>query len=95
VVLLLLKTIYGLKQAAFEYWRALLNAIRAVGLTRNKADPCVYFEWTQNGLTIWASWVDDLMSGGPKNDVLQGREALKQYFDLDEVGELQEYIIGD
>lgn len=30
VVLLLLKTIYGLKQAAFEYWRALLKALETL-----------------------------------------------------------------
>ena len=41
VVLLLLKTIHGLKQAAFEYWRALLKAITAIGLLQNKADPCI------------------------------------------------------
>ena len=43
VVLLLMKTIYGLKQAAFEYWKGLLNAFKAMSLTRSKADPCIYF----------------------------------------------------
>jgi hypothetical protein len=92
VVLLLLKTIYGLKQAAFEYWKALLNALKAVGLTRSKADPCVYYRWTKDGLNIWASWVDDLLSCGTKSDVDEGRQALKQFFKLDEVGELNEYV---
>ena len=55
VVLLLLKTIYGLKQSAHEHWRAPLKAIRDVGLQRNKADPCVHFRWTDNGLNMWAS----------------------------------------
>lgn len=91
-VLLLLKTIYGLKQAAFEYWKALLKALKHVGLTRSKADPCVYFRWTARGLSIWASWVDDLLSCGNKEDVVQGRHAIKKFFDLDEVGELKEYV---
>ena len=43
VLLLLLKTIYGLKQAAFEYWKSLLKALNSVGLQQSKADPCVYF----------------------------------------------------
>ena len=47
VVLLLKKTIYGLKQAAFEYWQALLKAIKSIGLACCCADPCVYFRWTQ------------------------------------------------
>ncbi len=70
VLLLLLKTIYGLKQAAFEYWRALLKALRTMGMARSKADPCVYFKWTRNGLMIWSSWVDDLLSCGHKHDVI-------------------------
>ena len=41
---------------------------------------------------VWSSWVDDLLSGGDKVDVMKGRMTLKQYFDLDEVGELQEYV---
>ena len=92
VVLLLLKTIYGLKQAAFEYWRALLKAIKTIGLKRSKADPCVYFQWTSNGLMLWSSWVDDLLSCGNKQDVENSREAIKEHFDLDEVGELKEYV---
>jgi hypothetical protein len=92
VLLLLLKTIYGLKQAAFEYWKALLKAIRAIGLTRSKADPCVYFKWTDQGLMIWSSWVDDILSCGNKEEVIKGRQELKKHFDLDEVGEMKEYI---
>ena len=41
---------------------------------------------------LWSSWVEDLLSCGNKKDVLKGRETLKQHFDLDEVGELKEYV---
>ena len=92
VLLLLLKTNYGLKQSAFEYWRVLLQALKGVGLKRSKADPCVYFRGTNNGLNIWTSWVDDLLSIGNKTDVFEGREKLKEYFSLDEVGEVSEYV---
>ena len=92
VVLLLLRTIYGLKQAAFEYWKTLLKALKNVGLARNQADPCVYFKWTTNGIVIWSSWVDDLLSAGKEEEVKKGRNILKQHFDLDEVGELKEYV---
>jgi hypothetical protein len=93
VVLLLLKTIYGLKQAAYEYWIALLKAIRQVGMARSKADPCVYFRWTKNGLNMWSSWVDDLLSCAVEDeDLTQGREAIKTHFSLDEVGPLEEYV---
>jgi len=92
VILLLSKTIYGLKQSAFEYWKVLLHALKGVGLTRSKADPCVYYRWTNNGLNIWTSWVNDLRSIGNKADVIEGREKLKENFSLDKVGEVSEYV---
>ena len=92
VVLLLLKIIYGLKQAAFEYWRALLKALKALQLIRSKADPCVYYQWTDRDILLWSSWVDNLLLCGNKKDVLKGREALKQHFDLDKIGKLKEYV---
>jgi Reverse transcriptase (RNA-dependent DNA polymerase) len=89
---MLLKTIYGLKQAAYEYWKALLKAIKSIGLTKHKVDPCVYYRWTDQGLNLWASWVDDILSFGSERDVIQGREELKKHFALDEIGEMMEYV---
>ena len=43
-------------------------------------------------MNIWASWVDDLLSCGQKHEVENGREKIKQFFDLDKVGELSEYV---
>jgi hypothetical protein len=40
VVLLILKTIYGLKQAAYAVWRILLQIFAGMKYTRSKADPC-------------------------------------------------------
>jgi len=59
VVLLLLKTIYGLKQAAYAFWRKLIEAFWAMGYERCKGDPCLYFKWTNELITLWMSWVDD------------------------------------
>eukprot|EP00957_Ditylum_brightwellii_P036946 2796796-Ditylum_brightwellii.AAC.1 len=44
VLLLLLRTIYGLKQAVMQFWRALLAAMMDMKFERNKADPCLYFK---------------------------------------------------
>jgi Reverse transcriptase (RNA-dependent DNA polymerase) len=52
VVLLWLKGIYGIKQAAFKFWLELLNTAKAMELKRINADPCLYFRWTNNGLNL-------------------------------------------
>jgi Reverse transcriptase (RNA-dependent DNA polymerase) len=57
-VLLLLKTLYGTKQATKAFWLKLLEALHGMGYERIKADPCLYFDYTVGGLVIWLSWVD-------------------------------------
>ena len=52
LVLLLLKTIYGTKQAAKRFWLFLLGVLRVLGFEYNRADPCVYFKWTAAGLVM-------------------------------------------
>ena len=65
VVLLLLKTIYGLKQAAMCFWRELVRVMTEMGHKRSKADPCMYYSWNENEkLAIWLSWIDDNLCVG-------------------------------
>jgi hypothetical protein len=93
VLLLLKKTIYGLKQAAYAYWVVMLKAIKKIGLERSKADPCLYFRWTKNGLHMMASWVDDLMNVAiDKRDVEDCKQKFKGYFEIDELGIINEYV---
>ena len=91
-VSLLLKTVCGLKQASFECWKALPNATKSIKLNQSEADPCVCFKWTDQGLMIWSSWVDDIPSHGNEDKVIEGRQKLKEHFDLDEVGESKEHV---
>jgi len=92
VVLLLLKTIYGLKQAAYAFWQKLCGAFWNMSLQRSKADPCLHFKWTALGLLIWLMWVDDCLIIGNKADVLKSKAEMKALFECDDVGELKEYV---
>ena len=44
VVLLLLQTIYGIKQASVTYWKRAKQALCAMKCKRNAADPCLHFK---------------------------------------------------
>ena len=55
VVLLMIKTIYSLKQAAFKYWRVLVTALKTMQLIRSKVDLCVYYTRTEHGIILWSS----------------------------------------
>jgi hypothetical protein len=42
VLLLLLQTIYGLKQVALAFWRELVKALTDTNFKRSAADPCLF-----------------------------------------------------
>jgi hypothetical protein len=91
-VLLLLRTLYGLKQAAFAFWKELLKAFRLMEYKRSKADPCLYFAWTALGLVLWISWVDGCLAVGKKEAVMKAKAQMMKRFDCDEVGPMKEYV---
>jgi hypothetical protein len=92
MVLRLMKTIYGLKQAARAFWRELTAALADMRYSQSPADPCLYFCWTMKGLIIWLSWIDDCLIAGNHDGVELAKEQMKQRFDCDDVGELKEYV---
>jgi len=70
IVLLLLQTLYGLKQAAMAFWKELLLAMKMMGFKRSEADPCIYFRWSKkNGLVVWLSWINDCLYIGNIHEV--------------------------
>jgi hypothetical protein len=93
-VLLLLRTLYGTKQAAKMFWLLLLKVFKTMGFQFNRADPCLYYNWDTNGkgLVLWMSWVDDCVVMGEHEEVLKSKDVFKTHFKCDDVGELEEYV---
>ena len=92
IVLLLMRAIYGTKQAAMAFWKELLECMRDMKYERSGADPCMYFKWTAVGLIIWLSWIDDCMMWGNEPELLEEKKDFMSRFDCDDVGELKEYV---
>ena len=91
-VLKLLRPIYGCRQSAKRFWIKLLTVLNLMKFMRGAADPCVYFKWGVNGLVLIASWVDDLLICGKKQEVLNVKKELFSHLQCDDVGELTEYV---
>jgi hypothetical protein len=91
-VLLLLKTLYVLKQAAVAFWKQFIMAFGSTKYARSKADLCLYFSWTVNGLIIWISWVDDCLVCGKETGVLLAKKHVMDTFDCNEIGNRDEYV---
>jgi hypothetical protein len=90
-VLLLLKTIYGLKQAAVAFWKQLVMAFASMNFVRSKADRCLYFSWTANGLIVWVLWEDDCLVCVKEEGVLITKKQMTEQFDCDKIGNMNEY----
>ena len=65
----LLKSAYGMKQAARTFWNKLLMIMKDMGCRRSLCDPCVYWKMTKKGLLVWVSWIDDMLCIGHPNEV--------------------------
>ena len=92
-VWLLMKTSYGLIQAAVQFWKTLLKAMKYMDFERSNADPCLYWKYSEKtGLIVWLSWVDDCCVIGNEKVVLESKEKLKSLYECEDVGMLTEYV---
>jgi Reverse transcriptase (RNA-dependent DNA polymerase) len=88
----LLKTIYGTKQAAKIFWLFILGIFKSFGFKYNRVDPCLYYKWSDDGLVMWSSWVDDMSCVGQDKLVLSEMKKLTGRFKCDDTGEMKEYV---
>lgn len=92
-VLLLLKAIYGLKQAG-KIWNTVLHkALIDAGFTVTTVDPCLYLYRLGDVVIIIAVYVDDIIIGckPAQYEIIAG--VLKKHFQIKEIG-LAHWILG-
>ena len=66
-VLLLLKCIYGLVQAARQYHKKFVTILKSIGFTGGDVDPCLFVRKTKEGICFVGIYVDDnLLIGNSK-----------------------------
>ena len=73
-LLLLVKTLCGLKQAALAFWRILLPAMKKMVFSRSSANPCLYYAWTAVGLVVWLSWIENCICLEPPEAVEEDKK---------------------
>ena len=92
VVLKLRRFLYGLEQAAMAFWKQLLKCMKDMNMERSTADPCLYYDWTPDGLVMIVSWIDDTLIVGSNTAVAKNEERLMSRFDCEDCGELDGYV---
>jgi hypothetical protein len=90
-VMRLKKAIYGLKQAALAWWKALDGSMAKIGCTRLVSDSGIF---VNKGKTIVIIiYVDDvLFLGANKKDISSLKECFMQIWECRDLGDMQEFL---
>lgn len=92
-VLLLLHSIYGLVQAARQYYKKFISALRDLGFKGGYPDPCLMTRQSDEGLVYIAIWVDDSLLVGDEKAIDKAISDLRNKgFTLKVEGSLKDYL---
>jgi hypothetical protein len=84
-------TIYGLKQVALAWWKALDKSMAQLGFTCLLSDSGIFVNKTKSIVTI--VYVDNVLFLGPnKKDLLQAKEEFMKKWEYRDLGEAKEFL---
>ena len=88
------KSIYGLKQAARDWYKSLADFLREQGFERSKNDYCLFVKPDSEGNWLYVlAWVDDLIvCGNTKEQVEKLKQDFARKFKMDDRGELSWFL---
>ena len=86
------KSIYGLVQAARQFHKKLLDVmIKNLGFEKCRADECLLWRRTTEGMIIVCVYIDDTFCVGEEGSIKTFKRELKN-FNTKEEGEMYEYV---
>ena len=87
-------TIYGLVQAARQFWKKLIRtAVEKMGFIKSRADPCLLMKkHTIHGPMLFCTYVDDTVIFATTEGRNWFKHELKKYFNTKEANKLEEYL---
>ena len=91
--LVLLKAMYGLVQAACQFYKKLVRiTVGKMGFKKINANGCLLMRVTEQGTVILCVYVDDLLVVGDKVAVENFKQEIKKHFNTKEEGTLDKYV---
>ena len=88
----LVKTIYGLFQAARQFFKKLAATLTKIGFTKSIADQCLFFQRSSDGTVVIAVYIDDTLCIGDEKKNSKFKQEIRKYFVTKEEGEMTEYV---
>lgn len=84
------KSLYGIKQAGYEWNKCLSNVLKGEGFHQGIADPCVFTRGKGQQRCIVLCFVDDLAIMCKSNE--QATDVLRKKFTLRDLGKIHKYV---
>lgn len=89
----LMKSIYGLVQAARQWWKTFVGFLtKKLGFTNSIIDPCLLFKRENNEDVFICLYVDDLLIVGNTNAIETAINDISKYFSIKRMGKMKEYV---
>ena len=88
------KGIYGLCQAARQFWKKFVDTIKKepFGFTVSPADPCMLFKETNLGVCIIIMYIDDMLIIGEKEQIQEFATMIQKEFSVKIQHNLADYL---
>ena len=78
--LILQKAIYGLVQAARQFWKKNVDKMQEGGIQLSKADPCMLYKEDEKGICIIIIYIDDMLIIGKEELIDAAIRVLQGHF---------------
>ena len=90
----LLKGIYGLCQAAKQFWKKFVNTAKkeSFGFHVSHADPCMIYKQNELGISIIIMYVDDMLIIGKKEQIQEFTNKIQKQFSVKIQHNLTDYL---
>ena len=86
------KAIYGLVQAARQFWKKIVDKMQEGGFQLSKADPCMLYKENKKGICIIIICIDDMLIIGKEEATDAAIKVLQGHFQVKDPTSLEDYL---
>ena len=90
--LILQKGIYGLVQAARQFWKKIVDKMQEGGFQLSKADPCMLYREDERGICIIIIYIDDMLIICKEEAIDAVIKVLQGHFQVKDLTSLEDYL---
>ena len=90
--LILQKAIYGLVQAARQFWKKIVDKMQEGGFQLSEADPCKLYKEDERGICIIIIYIDDMLVIGKEEAIDVAIKEFQGHFQVKDPTSLEDYL---